>query len=195
MERLWSPWRMEYIQASKDIVEDRCVFCALLEEGDPDGERILRRESLVFVALAKYPYAPGHLLILPTRHVADLEELTDEEQSAIARLVRMSVRVLREASEPHGFNIGLNLGRAAGSAWRDTTRGPMARRPGRTAGPAPTSAIWKRSWTPWTSQRLRSADVRGEVAPRSTSHSGVRIGCGPWFRWPPASAGSSRSRR
>ncbi len=106
---------MEYIQASKDIVEDRCVFCALLEEGDPDGERILRRESSVFVALAKYPYAPGHLLILPTRHVADLEELTDEEQSAIARLVRMSVRVLREASEPHGFNIGLNLGRAAGA--------------------------------------------------------------------------------
>ena len=115
MERLWSPWRMEYIQASKDVVEDRCVFCALLEEGDPDGERILRLEPLVFVALAKYPYAPGHLLVLPTRHVADLEGLTEDEQSAIARLVRTSVRVLRDASEPHGFNIGLNLGRAAGA--------------------------------------------------------------------------------
>jgi len=106
---------MEYIQASKDVVEDRCVFCALLEEGDPDGERILRREPLVFVALAKYPYAPGHLLILPTRHVGDLEGLTDDEQSAITRLVRTSVRTLRDASEPHGFNIGLNLGRAAGA--------------------------------------------------------------------------------
>ena len=106
---------MEYIQASKDVVEDRCVFCALLEEGDPDGERILRREPLVFAALAKYPYAPGHLLILPTRHVGDLEGLTEDEQSAIARLVRTSVRTLRDASEPHGFNIGLNLGRAAGA--------------------------------------------------------------------------------
>jgi len=106
---------MEYIQASKDVVEDRCVFCALLAEGDPDGERIVRREPLVFVALAKYPYAPGHLLVLPTRHVADLEGLTEDEQSAIARVVRTSVRVLRDASEPHGFNIGLNLGRAAGA--------------------------------------------------------------------------------
>jgi len=115
MERLWSPWRMEYIQASTGVVEDRCVFCALLDEGDPDGERILRREPLVYVALAKYPYAPGHLLVLPTRHVADLEGLTEDEQSAIARLVRTSVRVLRDVSEPHGFNIGLNLGRAAGA--------------------------------------------------------------------------------
>jgi ATP adenylyltransferase len=106
---------MEYIQASKDVVEDRCVFCALLDEGDPDGERILRREPLVFVALAKYPYAPGHLLVLPTRHVADIEGLTDDEQSAIARVLRTSVRALRDASEPHGFNIGLNLGRAAGA--------------------------------------------------------------------------------
>jgi ATP adenylyltransferase len=115
MERLWSPWRMEYIRSNKDIVEDRCVFCALLEEGDPDGERILRHEELVFVALAKYPYAPGHLLVLPTRHVGDIEELRDDEHAAIAGLVRTSVHVLREASEPHGFNIGLNLGRTAGA--------------------------------------------------------------------------------
>src|SRR4029077_8200962 len=86
--RLWSPWRMEYIRSNKDIVEDRCVFCALLEEGDPDGERILRHEELVFVALAKYPYAPGHLLVLPTRHVGDIEELRDDEHAAIAGLVR-----------------------------------------------------------------------------------------------------------
>jgi ATP adenylyltransferase len=73
----------------------------------------------VFVALAKYPYAPGHLLVLPTRHVADIEELTDDEHAAIAGLVRTSVQVLREASEPHGFNIGLNLGRAAGAGIPD----------------------------------------------------------------------------
>jgi len=106
---------MEYIQANKDAVEDRCVFCALLEEGDPDGERILRRDPLAFAALAKYPYAPGHVLVLPTRHVADMEDLTPDEQLAIGGLVQTSVHVLREVAEPHGFNIGLNLGRIAGA--------------------------------------------------------------------------------
>jgi ATP adenylyltransferase len=106
---------MEYIQANKDVVEDRCVFCALLEEGDPDGERILRRDQVAFAALAKYPYAPGHILVLPTRHAADVEDLTADEQLAISSLVQRAVRVLREVSEPHGFNIGLNLGRVAGA--------------------------------------------------------------------------------
>jgi ATP adenylyltransferase len=115
MDHLWSPWRMEYIQANKDVVEDRCVFCALLEEGDPDGERILRRDQVAFAALAKYPYAPGHVLVLPTRHAADVEDLTGDELLAISSLVQRAVRVLREVSKPHGFNIGLNLGRVAGA--------------------------------------------------------------------------------
>jgi ATP adenylyltransferase len=106
---------MEYLQANKDLVEDRCVFCALLEEGDPDGERILRQDPLVFAALAKYPYAPGHVLVLPTRHVADIEDLSADEHAAIAALIQTSVHVLRAVSEPHGFNIGLNLGRVAGA--------------------------------------------------------------------------------
>lgn len=106
---------MEYIQANKDLLEDRCVFCALLDEGDPDGERILRQDRLAFAALAKYPYAPGHVLVLPTRHVADIEDLTAEEHAAIAALIQASVHVLRAVSEPHGFNIGLNLGRVAGA--------------------------------------------------------------------------------
>jgi ATP adenylyltransferase len=115
MEHLWSPWRMEYLQANKDLVEDRCVFCALLEDGDPDGERILRRDPLAFAALAKYPYAPGHVLVLPTRHVADIEDVTAEEHAAVSTLLQRSVRTLRAVSEPHGFNIGLNLGRIAGA--------------------------------------------------------------------------------
>jgi ATP adenylyltransferase len=106
---------MEYLQANRDVVEDRCVFCALLEEGDPDGERILRRDRVAFAVLAKYPYAPGHVLVLPTRHVADVEELTADEQLAISSLVQRAVRVLRQVSDPHGFNIGLNLGRVAGA--------------------------------------------------------------------------------
>ena len=106
---------MEYIQANKEEPPDRgCVFCAALE-GDEDGGRILRREEHAFVTLAKYPYNPGHLLVLPVRHVGELEELTVEENSGIASLLQRGVGALRAAAEPHGFNVGLNLGRVAGA--------------------------------------------------------------------------------
>ncbi len=106
---------MEYIEAAHDREAEGCAFCGLLERGDPDGDRVLAREELAFVTLAKYPYNPGHLLILPIRHTGDPEELTEEEDAAIGRMLRRSLRALRETSEPHGFNVGLNLGRAAGA--------------------------------------------------------------------------------
>jgi ATP adenylyltransferase len=116
MERLWSPWRMAYIQENKDAPEDRpCVFCALLDGADADGDRVLRRDEHAFATLAKYPYNPGHLLVLPTRHEGDLEALTPEEHAAISALLARSVRALRETSAPHGFNVGLNLGHVAGA--------------------------------------------------------------------------------
>src|SRR3990172_4952647 len=117
MDRLWSPWRMEYIQANKAEPQNHaCVFCALLDGVvDADGERILRRDERAFVTLAKYPYNPGHLLILPTRHVGDVEDVTAEENAAIASLVQRGVLALRAAADPHGFNIGLNLGHVAGA--------------------------------------------------------------------------------
>jgi ATP adenylyltransferase len=114
MDHLWSPWRMRYIEAAKETPDGGCVFCALLE--DPTGEdRLLARTELAFVTLAKYPYNPGHLLILPIRHVGDLAELSAEENAEIARLTRRGLEALREESDPHGFNVGLNLGRVAGA--------------------------------------------------------------------------------
>jgi ATP adenylyltransferase len=115
VERLWSPWRMEYIESARENDDDGCVFCALLGAEGSSGERVLARDELAYVTLAKYPYNPGHLLVLPVRHTGDLEDLTPEESAAISRLLNRSVRALRETSEPHGFNIGLNLGRAAGA--------------------------------------------------------------------------------
>jgi ATP adenylyltransferase len=118
MERLWSPWRMEYIEANKDAPDDDrgCVFCALLAGELTDQPAPLRVEDLAFVSLAKYPYNPGHLVVLPTRHTGELEDLTADELSAIDGLLQRSVRVLREASDPHGFNVGLNLGKSAGGS-------------------------------------------------------------------------------
>jgi len=116
MDRLWSPWRMEYIEAHANEPEPKgCVFCSLLEHGDPDGERILHRGESAFATLAKYPYNPGHLLVLPVRHTGDLEDLTAEEGAEIHALLQRSVRALREDSAPDGFNVGLNLGRVAGA--------------------------------------------------------------------------------
>jgi ATP adenylyltransferase len=114
VERLWSPWRMQYIESARDGDDDRaCPFCAIVD-GDDEG-RALARSERAFVTLAKYPYNPGHLLILPTRHTGEFEDLTADEHGEIAALLTRSIRALREVSEPHGFNVGLNLGRTAGA--------------------------------------------------------------------------------
>ena len=112
MDRIWSPWRMEYIESARDN-DAACPFCALVERDDEN--RLLARTGLAFVTLAKYPYNPGHLLVLPTRHTGEIEELTDDENTEVSRLLRRSVRALREVSDPAGFNVGLNLGRTAGA--------------------------------------------------------------------------------
>ena len=106
---------MEYIQANKGEPEEGggCVFCDL-----PHGEesaRILARGDLAYVVLNKFPYNPGHLLVLPTRHVGEFADLGTDENAAIAAFLQRCVHALREASEPHGFNIGLNLGHVAGA--------------------------------------------------------------------------------
>ena len=118
MERLWSPWRMEYIESARDDEEgEGCPFCALVETDD-EG-RILARTERAFATLAKYPYNPGHLLILPIRHTGEIESLTDAENAELTDLIRRGVRALREVSDPGGFNIGLNLGRTAGAGLPD----------------------------------------------------------------------------
>jgi ATP adenylyltransferase len=110
---------MEYIEAAKEEPDGGCVFCALLQDPEASGERILFRDEVAFATLAKYPYNPGHLLVLPTRHTAELDDLTDEESAGITRLMRRGVRALRAVSDPHGFNVGLNLGRVAGAGIPD----------------------------------------------------------------------------
>jgi len=118
METLWSPWRMEYIQANKDQSDDSgCVLCRL-RDGE-ESERVLARTELAYVVLNKYPYNPGHLMVVPSRHVGDLDELSDDELLELQRLLTRSVRALREESAPHGFNIGMNLGRIAGAGIPD----------------------------------------------------------------------------
>jgi ATP adenylyltransferase len=109
---------MEYIQANKDEGEDAgCVLCRI-RDGE-ESERVLARSELGYVVLNKYPYNPGHVMVVPNRHIGDLEGFDDEESLELQRLLRRAVKALREEMEPHGFNIGLNMGRIAGAGLPD----------------------------------------------------------------------------
>jgi ATP adenylyltransferase len=111
---------MEYIQANKDEAEDEdagCVLCRI-RDGE-ESERVLARSELGYVVLNKFPYNPGHVMVVPNRHVGDLEGFDDEESLELQRLLRRAVKALREEMEPHGFNIGLNIGRVAGAGLPD----------------------------------------------------------------------------
>lgn len=118
MDYLWSPWRMEYLQENKAQPDDAvCVFCAI--GGGSEDERVLTRSALGYVVLNKFPYNPGHLMIVPVRHVGDLLDLTAEESAELQALLVRSERALASAGDPHGFNIGMNLGRTAGAGIPD----------------------------------------------------------------------------
>ncbi len=112
MKRIWAPWRIEYIKMGKP---QGCIFC-LSDQQDRDRENlVLLRTPLATVMLNRYPYTNGHLLISPLRHVADLNALTPEENLDLFDLIRVGCNVLTETAAPQGFNIGMNLGKAAGA--------------------------------------------------------------------------------
>jgi ATP adenylyltransferase len=107
---------MAYIQAAKEQGEDDgCIFCDLPAEGDDARTKILIRGQRVFVILNSFPYNPGHLMVAPFRHVGDLGAVETDEFAEVDALLTRSVRALEEEMEPHGFNLGMNLGRVAGA--------------------------------------------------------------------------------
>ncbi len=116
MKRLWAPWRVAYINAGK---VPGCVFCEAPAAGDDRAALILHRDAFGFLILNRYPYNSGHLMAVPFRHVARLEQLTPEEMCALLALSGLAVQVLEHAMRPEGFNVGLNLGRAAGAGIDD----------------------------------------------------------------------------
>jgi ATP adenylyltransferase len=109
---------MEYIQVSKDEPEDApCIFCRI-RDGE-EADRVLARWDLAYVVLNKYPYSPGHILVISARHVGNIEELDDDESLALQRLLQRCVKALKEEYDPQGFNVGMNLGRVAGAGVPD----------------------------------------------------------------------------
>jgi ATP adenylyltransferase len=118
MERLWSPWRMEYIRQAHDESQG-CLFCEVAAGTDDERSLVLHRGERAFVLMNAFPYNPGHVMIAPFRHVGDLEQLEPDELLDAGRLQQAAVRALREEMSPHGYNLGMNLGRVAGAGIPD----------------------------------------------------------------------------
>ena len=117
MEKLWSPWRSKYIESlSEKKDDDECIFCEAAKNDVNDPENLLvRKGELTFTLLNLYPYNNGHLMVVPFRHISDLNDLSNQEGSEIFRELQLARRALLEISQPHGFNIGANIGRISGA--------------------------------------------------------------------------------
>ncbi len=116
MKKLFAPWRIEYILSEKG---DECIFCKFPKENNDKKNLILYRGKKTFIILNRYPYNNGHLMVVPYRHVATPLDLTDEELLEMMKLINLSIKVLDETMHPHGYNIGANIGRAAGAGIED----------------------------------------------------------------------------
>jgi ATP adenylyltransferase len=117
MKHIWSPWRMTYIENAGS--HDGCVFCNALGAPDSPANLIVRREKLAFVILNRYPYTSGHLMIVPTAHQPNLELLTPAARSAMMELTAQATAVLRKVYNSQAFNIGANIGEAAGAGVKE----------------------------------------------------------------------------
>lgn len=112
MKYLWAPWRMDYILKSK---RKGCIFCLHLKRGKDREDLILCRGRRAFVMMNKYPYNNGHLMVVPRRHCTSLESLSDSESKELLQLLKISIQVLKASLSPHGFNIGINMGKVGGA--------------------------------------------------------------------------------
>jgi ATP adenylyltransferase len=118
LERLWTPYRMAYIRGESKPADDsagECPFCRIGASDDDEAMLVVHRGETAFVVLNLYPYAAGHLMICPYRHVADYTDLDEAETVEVARLTQTAMRTLRAVSHAQGFNIGMNQGSVAGA--------------------------------------------------------------------------------
>ncbi len=113
MDRLWTPWRFEYIRTADK--ETSCVFCRILNESCDQENLVLFRGEHSFILMNLYPYTSGHLLVAANRHISFLSDALPEELAEIIQLGRRCETVLGHEYHPHGYNMGFNLGRAAGA--------------------------------------------------------------------------------
>lgn len=118
LQRLWTPYRMTYLAEAPMKRDDSTTeqpFTDIPQLSDEDG-LVVARGELVYAVLNLYPYNPGHLMVVPYRRVSELEDLTDAESAELMAFTQNAIRVIKNVSHPHGFNVGLNLGTSAGGS-------------------------------------------------------------------------------
>ncbi len=115
MKTLWAPWRMVYIEDGEEEKSQGCLFCSRIEQDNDQENLIVWRGPLTVVFMNKFPYNGGHTLVMPIRHAAGLDDLTDEELFALFDTVRLDRRAHQRVMNPDGYNIGINLGEVAGA--------------------------------------------------------------------------------
>jgi ATP adenylyltransferase len=113
---LWAPWRLQYIKAPRT---EKCIFCDFPRDGRDREHGILARGMRAFAILNAFPYNSGHLMVVPNRHVADPGDLENAEMLELFRLTTAAMQAIGETYHPEGFNVGLNIGRAAGAGIAD----------------------------------------------------------------------------
>jgi ATP adenylyltransferase len=116
VDRLWSPWRLEYVAGGE--TKTGCIFCDATSQPDP-SPLVVFRGTTCYVILNLFPYNNGHVMVVPYRHLATFRELSVEELTEIGVLIQRAEVALSEAYQPHGFNVGVNLGKPAGAGVLD----------------------------------------------------------------------------
>lgn len=117
MEKLWSPWRSNYIDSFKTKKDsDACIFCEAPKLSiEDDNSLLIYKNELCYAMLNLYPYNSGHLLIIPYRHQSDMSSLNENEMNEMMKMVQLSIKALDITMKPQGYNFGANLGKAAGA--------------------------------------------------------------------------------
>ncbi len=116
MKQLWAPWRMEYILGDKP---EGCFLCDIIADDKDRGNLLLKRGMTCAVVMNRYPYNGGHLMVLPFRHLAGVSDLSSDEKVELMDLIDEAITVLKRVISPDGFNVGINLGKAAGAGLED----------------------------------------------------------------------------
>jgi ATP adenylyltransferase len=119
IQNLWAPWRMEYILGFKDGKKSACIFCERFPQNDDTKNLILFREQHCFVIMNRFPYNSGHLMVVPYRHTGNLQDLSDEENLELMKVLQICQKVLKKGMKPQGYNIGMNLERVGGAGVED----------------------------------------------------------------------------
>jgi len=114
MKKLWAPWRLKYVKSKKS---NGCIFCKARKSKQDKKNHVVYRSKCSFAILNLYPYTNGHIMVAPYRHVKDIDQLSRDELLDLFEVLKISKKLLDKTLEPHGYNIGINISRAAGAGF------------------------------------------------------------------------------